>query len=714
MYFPKMPVSLVWWRALFAAMVVIASPALAAAAGSLKVVVLPVTGSDGAVETRMERALRDSCSLVPVSEWDAAATKLFATSKKAEDLAAVATDLGVAVVVTGTVKQEGGGHVLSLSVRHGPTGKKAVRLQYPLASGEVDEATMQKVAREIGPAVQRAAAGPAAADSDDDKPKTTPEGADATEATPEPGAATKRPRAPAAPPAPSDDTPVDTVERPKTEPRAGGGRDTGEAGGWPDGRPPWAPWYEVALGLIASGRNLVITPRATEPFFASTIAEGLHLDGAVYPLAYLSRRPGQAMNAASGLGIGVLFDGVFWPDAVPCTRDMNNTCMPTSERYGVRELRFEVGPRWHFTPLMKRDSAEVLASVQYGQHGLTMQKRADGSDVGPPDTSYSYISLGVGARVPLVHALALAARFHYLALLGQGPINAITEYGSGGGNGLRIAGGIELTLWKGLVARVEGFYERFSLSFDNKMTSDKMATGGLDQYYGTVISMGWVEHRDAVQLAAAPVADTDGDGIPDGQDLCPAEPGPAATRGCPDGDGDGIVDAEDKCPQVPGTAALQGCPDVDGDSVADVDDDCPSVAGEASNRGCPTYKAIKVTAERIELSEKIFFAYDKTEILPKSLGILDEVVKALIDHPTLRVKIFGHTDSSGSEDHNLALSAGRANAVMQYLIAHGVDGTRLESQGFGSQYPIDNNKTQSGRENNRRVEFLIVKESQAK
>jgi len=81
--------------------------------------------------------------------------------------------------------------------------------------------------------------------------------------------------------------------------------------------------------------------------------------------------------------------------------------------------------------------------------------------------------------------------------------------------------------------------------------------------------------------------DTDEDGIPDEDDLCPNEKGPAILKGCPDTDGDGLPDQSDQCPDEPGTEETGGCPDTDGDGVLDKDDACPEVAGPESGKGCP-------------------------------------------------------------------------------------------------------------------------------
>jgi outer membrane protein OmpA-like peptidoglycan-associated protein len=83
------------------------------------------------------------------------------------------------------------------------------------------------------------------------------------------------------------------------------------------------------------------------------------------------------------------------------------------------------------------------------------------------------------------------------------------------------------------------------------------------------------------------VADRDGDGIPDANDLCPDLAGTLALNGCPDRDGDGVADGSDNCPDIAGVLKLKGCPDTDNDGIADKDDECPNQAGPISNNGCP-------------------------------------------------------------------------------------------------------------------------------
>jgi outer membrane protein OmpA-like peptidoglycan-associated protein len=79
-----------------------------------------------------------------------------------------------------------------------------------------------------------------------------------------------------------------------------------------------------------------------------------------------------------------------------------------------------------------------------------------------------------------------------------------------------------------------------------------------------------------------------------------------------------------------------------------------------------------------------------------------------------RMSIEGHTDDRGADDMNLKLSQGRAASVVAWLVQHGIDGNRLESHGYGKTRPIADNATDAGRLTNRRVEFKILQEGDAK
>jgi outer membrane protein OmpA-like peptidoglycan-associated protein len=152
---------------------------------------------------------------------------------------------------------------------------------------------------------------------------------------------------------------------------------------------------------------------------------------------------------------------------------------------------------------------------------------------------------------------------------------------------------------------------------------------------------------------------------------------------------------------------VASCPDRDGDDVLDKVDHCPDAAGPLNNWGCPMYEKVVVKRDKLELKEKLYFAWNQSVIQEASFPVLDEVARALKDNKGFRVQVAGHTSSEGSDDHNQTLSEKRAEAVLDYLAAHGVERERLASKGFAASDPVDSNKTSAGRENNRRVEFVV-------
>jgi len=84
------------------------------------------------------------------------------------------------------------------------------------------------------------------------------------------------------------------------------------------------------------------------------------------------------------------------------------------------------------------------------------------------------------------------------------------------------------------------------------------------------------------------------------------------------------------------------------------------------------------------------------------------VGQAMVDNPTIKVEIGGHTDSVGKDASNLKLSQSRAESVRTYLIKRGIASNRMVPKGFGENVPIADNRTEAGRSQNRRVEFLIT------
>ena len=152
--------------------------------------------------------------------------------------------------------------------------------------------------------------------------------------------------------------------------------------------------------------------------------------------------------------------------------------------------------------------------------------------------------------------------------------------------------------------------------------------------------------------------------------------------------------------------AVSKIPDADGDGVNDEEDKCPSVPGVASNAGCPEIKTEVV--RKVEFAAKnVFFVTGSYQLQKKSYASLNEVAQILKDNPTLKLDVEGHTDITGDAVKNQTLSENRAAAVKAYLVAQGVDGSRLTSAGYGSDRPIADNKTAAGKAKNRRVELKL-------
>lgn len=354
------------------------------------------------------------------------------------------------------------------------------------------------------------------------------------------------------------------------------------------------------------------------------------------------------------------------------------------------------------------------------------------TEVSPTAGSGTVLSIGAGARIhrPIDKA----------TLVPWGEV--LLSYGASGGSRLPLTASAGLSFKPASAGFLIGIFGRVQQVFALAAPEP-----GYQSYDATLVSFG----LSLEYFVSPPPPDSDGDGVEDASDECPGEPGPV--RGCPapspspaavvdvdadadqdgvpdvkdrcpsqaedrdgfqdedgcpdpDNDGDGVADAQDRCPDVAGP--VDGCPDSDGDGVADRDDACPKVKGLAEDKGCPKYKEVVVTTTKLEIKQKIFFAFGTTRILPKSDALLDEVATVLKDRPAICVRIEGHTDNKGTKEANLALSTGRAEAVRDHLATKDLDDTRMVALGYGQSLPIDSNKTLEGRENNRRVEFVII------
>ena len=106
--------------------------------------------------------------------------------------------------------------------------------------------------------------------------------------------------------------------------------------------------------------------------------------------------------------------------------------------------------------------------------------------------------------------------------------------------------------------------------------------------------------------------------------------------------------------------------------------------------------------------KNIFFDFAKATLRSSSFPELDRLYSLLQEYPKMRIEIGGHTDNRGSKALNVKLSAARAKAVVDYLIKKGISASRLESKGYAFDQPIATNKTDEGRQQNRRVEFKVL------
>jgi outer membrane protein OmpA-like peptidoglycan-associated protein len=193
---------------------------------------------------------------------------------------------------------------------------------------------------------------------------------------------------------------------------------------------------------------------------------------------------------------------------------------------------------------------------------------------------------------------------------------------------------------------------------------------------------------------------------------------PERGRG-PDSDNDGIADIDDRCPRdredLDGFEDDDGCPeeDNDRDGVADDDDECPDDAEEqgGDGDGCPDRPRVVVRRGKMVIYGKVLFPLQSADLLPNNESLIDEMARALKDHPGIRrIEIEGHTDNTGAGDYNLKLSQERADVVKRALEQRQIAGQRLIPRGYGEQRPVAPNVTRAGRAKNRRVEFTILPE----
>ena len=120
-----------------------------------------------------------------------------------------------------------------------------------------------------------------------------------------------------------------------------------------------------------------------------------------------------------------------------------------------------------------------------------------------------------------------------------------------------------------------------------------------------------------------------------------------------------------------------------------------------------TNYAENITSEVSSKSYSIAFETGSANIKSASYKLLDEIFESAVVAEGLKIGVYGHTDSKGSDAVNMPLSEQRAEAVKAYLQKKGLKTTRIEAKGYGSTKQIADNGTDEGRSKNRRVEIVL-------
>ncbi|MGN6179638.1 MAG: OmpA family protein [Mucilaginibacter sp.] len=157
-----------------------------------------------------------------------------------------------------------------------------------------------------------------------------------------------------------------------------------------------------------------------------------------------------------------------------------------------------------------------------------------------------------------------------------------------------------------------------------------------------------------------------------------------------DSDGDGVPDEHDKCPNTPSGTQVDGA-------------GCPLPAAKAPVRVYVTKEDQQVVNEAVKNLE---FDFGKATIREHSDESLNKLAQLMVNKH-FHLKLAGYTDNIGSVAANLKLSRDRANAVKTYLATQGVNPSMIQAEGYGKANPIASNKTDAGRQLNRRVEFTL-------
>ncbi len=130
----------------------------------------------------------------------------------------------------------------------------------------------------------------------------------------------------------------------------------------------------------------------------------------------------------------------------------------------------------------------------------------------------------------------------------------------------------------------------------------------------------------------------------------------------------------------------------------------------ANQRRADSLAALARAGEEVRttLAAMIHFDLDKSNIRANDMGVLDQKVAILQANPELKIRIGGHCDERGSDEYNLALGNRRAQSAKQYLVSHGIDASRIETQSWGEERPLVDGHDENAWSQNRRDEFEVT------
>ena len=210
---------------------------------------------------------------------------------------------------------------------------------------------------------------------------------------------------------------------------------------------------------------------------------------------------------------------------------------------------------------------------------------------------------------------------------------------------------------------------------------------------------------------AAP-KDSDNDGVVDSKDQCPMTPAGVRVdaNGCSiDDDNDGVLNNVDQCPNTPAGTKVDatGCAikDSDNDGVVDSKDMCPDTpAGvKVDAKGCSVFDE-----ETVEITLRVLFDNESAVVkMPKDPEI-SEFAEFMKQYPSTTAVIEGHTSAPGSEAYNMDLSKRRAANFKEVMVdMYGIEGSRLETIGYGETQLLDNGKNAEAHRVNRRISVTV-------